>query len=239
MPHTAPARRSRGGSRIVGKVRSHMPEVKVTELYEPTRDDLWFRQALMADPETCRTTTRGEGPYRSPRRSGTAGTTGGWAATMAIASTATSWMRRAATSSARSPVTTTSRGGCTSPASSSSRRGGAAAPLRVREGEGRPRAVGQHRPGQPRHRAVPRAGLRRGNRTDEAICLRKNLPWGLLRQPAPSPSWRSRAPRMPRRRPRGRPSPRRPRRRSRHAPPRAGPYTTACRGRRAGRRRAA
>ena len=33
MPHTAPAQRSRGGSRIVGKVRSHMPEVKVTELY--------------------------------------------------------------------------------------------------------------------------------------------------------------------------------------------------------------
>ena len=24
----------------------------MTELYEPTRDDLWFRRALMADPET-------------------------------------------------------------------------------------------------------------------------------------------------------------------------------------------
>lgn len=29
-----------------------MSEVKVTELYEPTRGDLWFRQALMTDPET-------------------------------------------------------------------------------------------------------------------------------------------------------------------------------------------
>lgn len=27
-------------------------EAKVTELYEPTRDDLWFWRALMADPET-------------------------------------------------------------------------------------------------------------------------------------------------------------------------------------------
>jgi hypothetical protein len=27
-------------------------EAKVTGLYESTRDDLWFRRALMADPET-------------------------------------------------------------------------------------------------------------------------------------------------------------------------------------------
>ena len=51
LPVSFPAgSRSRKGSRILETVRLGVCAwAEVTELYEPRRDDLWFRQALMAD----------------------------------------------------------------------------------------------------------------------------------------------------------------------------------------------